>query len=159
MNNIFKTLFGNEIKSTKKRGTDHLKAPRYDFYLWERSGKSWMTPKPQMDLWIHPATMIIFGINLKYSTMITAIILINTEKNQVNTVGAQLAALEGVDEVYSVSGRYDLIALIRLKNIEDLARLATEQISKIDGITNTESMVAFKKISPGDIAGMFDLGS
>ena len=44
--------------------------------------------------------------------MITAIILINTEKNQVNTVGAQLAALEGVDEVYSVSGRYDLIALI-----------------------------------------------
>ena len=101
-------------------------------------------------LWIQSKNII---------TMITAIILINTEKNQVNTVGAQLAALEGVDEVYSVSGRYDLIALIRLKNIEDLARLATEQIAKIDGITNTESMVAFKKISPGDIAGMFDLGS
>jgi len=112
---------------------DHVDASRHNDYIWNE-----------------------FKNN---NIMITAIILINTEKNQVNTVGAQLAALEGVDEVYSVSGRYDLIALIRLKNIEDLARLATEQISKIAGITNTESMVAFKKISPGDIAGMFDLGS
>ncbi|MFZ5430186.1 MAG: Lrp/AsnC family transcriptional regulator [Bacteroidota bacterium] len=91
--------------------------------------------------------------------MITSIILINTERTKVNTVGAQLAAIQGVDEVYSVSGRYDLIAIIRLKNIEDLARLATEKLSHIDGITHTESMVAFKKISPEDIAGMFDLGS
>ena len=112
---------------------DHVDASRHNYYIWNE-----------------------FKNN---NIMITAIILINTEKNQVNTVGAQLAALEGVDEVYSVSGRYDLIALIRLKNIDDLARLATEQISKIAGITNTESMVAFKKISPGDIAGMFDLGS
>jgi DNA-binding Lrp family transcriptional regulator len=91
--------------------------------------------------------------------MITAIILINTERMGVNSVGAQLAAIEGVDEVYSVSGRYDLIAIIHLKDIEDLAKLATEKLAKIEGITHTESMVAFKKISPGDIAGMFDLGS
>lgn len=91
--------------------------------------------------------------------MITAIILINTERNRVNSVGAQLASIEGVDEVYSVSGRYDLIAIIRIREIEDLAQLATEKLSRIDGITNTESMVAFKKISPLDIAGMFDLGS
>jgi DNA-binding Lrp family transcriptional regulator len=91
--------------------------------------------------------------------MITSIILINTERTKVNSAGAQLAAIEGVDAVYSVSGRYDLIAIIHLKNIDDLARLATEKLTKIDGITHTESMVAFKKISPEDIAGMFDLGS
>jgi DNA-binding Lrp family transcriptional regulator len=91
--------------------------------------------------------------------MITAIILINTERTLVNSVGAQIASVEGVEEVYSVSGRYDLIAIIRLDNIENLARLATEKLSRIEGITHTESMVAFKKISPLDIAGMFDLGS
>ena len=91
--------------------------------------------------------------------MITAIILLNTERTKVNEAGAQLATLEGVDEVYSVSGRYDLIAIIHLRDLEDLADLATEKLIKIDGITHTESMVAFKKISPGDIAGMFDLGS
>ena len=96
---------------------------------------------------------------LKITIMITAIILINTERNRVNSVGAQLASIEGVDEVYSVSGRYDLIAIIRIREIEDLAQLATEKLSRIDGIMNTESMVAFKKISPLDIAGMLDLGS
>lgn len=91
--------------------------------------------------------------------MITAIILINTERTRINTVGATLAAIEGIDAVYSVSGRYDLIAIIHLKNIEDLAKLATEKLSKVEGITHTESMVAFKKISSADISGMFDLGS
>ena len=91
--------------------------------------------------------------------MITAIILINTQRTKVNSAGAQLAAIEGVDAVYSVSGRYDLIAIIHLKHIEDLAKLATEDLSKVEGITHTESMVAFKKISPADISGMFDLGS
>ena len=91
--------------------------------------------------------------------MITAIILVNTERSKINATGAQLAAIEGVDEVYSVSGRYDLIAIVHLKEIEDLAELSTEKLTKIDAITHTESMVAFKKISPGDIAGMFDLGS
>lgn len=91
--------------------------------------------------------------------MITAIILINTERTQVNSVGARLASIDGVDAVYSVSGRYDLIAIIHLGNIDDLAKMATEKLVSIDGITNTESMVAFKKISPADISGMFDLGS
>lgn len=91
--------------------------------------------------------------------MITAIMLINTERNRVNEAGASLAALEGVDEVYSVSGRYDLIAIIHLKEIEDLAALVTGKITEIEGITHTESMIAFKKISPGDMAEMFDLGS
>jgi len=91
--------------------------------------------------------------------MVTAIILINTERNKVNLAGAQIASIEGVDEVWSVSGRYDLVAILRIQDIDELAKLATEKLVTVDGITHTESMVAFKKISPGDIAGMFDLGS
>lgn len=91
--------------------------------------------------------------------MITAIILINTERNKVNNVGAQLAGIEGIEEVYSVSGRYDLVVIIHIQHLDQLSQLVTEKLSKVEGITQTESMVAFKKISPRDIAGMFDLGS
>ena len=91
--------------------------------------------------------------------MITAIVLINAERTRVNSVGAQLAGIDGVDEVYSVSGRYDLLAILRLPRIEDLSVLITEKLSKVEGISQTESMIAFKKISAKDIAGMFDLGS
>jgi DNA-binding Lrp family transcriptional regulator len=91
-------------------------------------------------------------------TMINAIILINTERTKVNTVAEQLVSLQGIAEVYSVSGRFDLVAIIKLPNADDLAQLMTEQVIKIEGITHTESMVAFKTFSKADIAGLFELG-
>ena len=84
--------------------------------------------------------------------MITAVVLIQTERDKVNAVGEQLAGIEGINEVYSVSGRYDLVALIRMENNEGLAELMTEKIAGVDGIINTESMIAFRKISKKDIA-------
>jgi len=70
--------------------------------------------------------------------MITAMILINTERGKVNLAGAQIASIEGVQEVWSVSGRYDLVAIIRIRHIDDLARIATEKLATVDGITHTE---------------------
>lgn len=84
--------------------------------------------------------------------MITAVVLIQTEREQVNQVGEKLAGIDGIVEVYSVSGRYDLIAIIRLENNERLAELMTEKITSVEGITDTESMIAFRKISKKDIA-------
>lgn len=84
--------------------------------------------------------------------MITAVVLIHTKRDQVNAVGEKLAEIEGVVEVYSVSGRYDLVAIIRLENNERLAELMTEKITGVKGITDTESMIAFRKISKKDIA-------
>lgn len=91
--------------------------------------------------------------------MITAIILLNTRHDAINEVGQKLAAISGVSEVYSVSGRFDLVAILRVENIDAMALLSTEKLAGIDGITHTESMVAFKKISPEDMAGLFDLGN
>ncbi len=91
--------------------------------------------------------------------MTTAIVLINAERQKISKVGDQLAAIYGVTEVFSVSGRYDLVALIRLKNHDDLAELMTGKITEIEGITRTESMVAFRVLSKHDLEGMFDLGS
>ena len=90
--------------------------------------------------------------------MINAIILINAERTKINSVAEQLVSLSGITEVYSVSGRFDLVAVIRLTHAEDLAELMTENIIKVEGITKTESMVAFKTLSKADLANMFELG-
>ena len=91
--------------------------------------------------------------------MTTALVMLNVERNQINSVGERLAGMEGITEVFSVSGRYDLIALIRVSGNEKLADLITEQITKIGGIIKTETMIAFRALSRYDIASMFDLGS
>jgi DNA-binding Lrp family transcriptional regulator len=91
--------------------------------------------------------------------MITSIVLIKTERTKVNQVGQQLANIKGITEVYSVSGRYDLVAIVRLTNNEELSELITEKMTLVEGITHTESMVAFNLLSKHDIASMFELGS
>jgi len=91
--------------------------------------------------------------------MINAIILINAERTKINSVAEQLVNLQGITEVYSVSGRFDLVVVIRLPHADELAELITEKVTKIEGITKTESMVAFKTFSKSDLAGMFELGN
>jgi len=91
--------------------------------------------------------------------MVNAIILINTEREKINAVAEQLVSLPGITDVYSVSGRFDLVAVIRLPHADDLAELITEKVTKVNGITKTESMVAFKTLSKSDMANMFELGN
>jgi DNA-binding Lrp family transcriptional regulator len=90
--------------------------------------------------------------------MITSIVLINAERTRINSAAEQLASIKGITEVYSVSGRFDIIAMIRLNTNDELAELMTEKITQVDGIIKTESMVAFKVLSKHDIASMFELG-
>jgi len=91
--------------------------------------------------------------------MITTIILINTEYKKINEVGEKLAAIDGITEVYSVSGRYNLVAVIRHRKIDDISDIVTNKITAVDGIIITESMIAYRMLSKFDVASMFDLGS
>jgi len=90
--------------------------------------------------------------------MTTAIVLFNVERTKIAYVGEQLAAIQGITEVYSVGGQYDFVAIIRLSNNDELAELVTEKITKVEGITKTETMVAFRAFSRCDIASMFEIG-
>ncbi len=90
--------------------------------------------------------------------MITSIILMNVERKQINQVAEKLAETAGITEVYSVSGKYDLIAVVRVKTNEDLANLVTKQILQIEAITRTETMLAFKAYSKHDLEAMFNVG-
>jgi DNA-binding Lrp family transcriptional regulator len=90
--------------------------------------------------------------------MVNAVVLINAERTKINSVGEQLASIKGITEVYSVSGRFDLVAVARLAKSEELAELMTEKITLVEGITKTESMIAFKTLSKHDLEGMFGIG-
>ncbi|MGI6657539.1 MAG: Lrp/AsnC family transcriptional regulator [Desulfobulbus sp.] len=90
--------------------------------------------------------------------MVTAIILMNTERTQINTVAEALIEIEGISEVYSVSGKYDLVAIARVKTAEDLAELVTSRMLPVEGITQTETMLAFQAFSRHDLEAMFNIG-
>lgn len=90
--------------------------------------------------------------------MVTSIILINAERNKINAVAEQLQAITGISEVYSVSGKYDLIAIVRVKTNDDLANLVTKQMLAIEGIVKTETMLAFQAFSRHDLEAMFAVG-
>ncbi|MFP5505885.1 MAG: Lrp/AsnC family transcriptional regulator [Gammaproteobacteria bacterium] len=90
--------------------------------------------------------------------MVTAIVLMKVERLKVNDVASAVAELPGISEVYSVGGRYDLVAVIRVPSNEALADLVTHELLKIDGIRDTETLLAFKAHSRHDLERMFSIG-
>jgi DNA-binding Lrp family transcriptional regulator len=87
--------------------------------------------------------------------MVTSIILVNVKRDKVNEVAEQLADMPGISEVYSVTGNYDLVAIVRVNTNEELAELVTSELVKIDGIVKTDTMLAFKAYSKHDLEAMF----
>lgn len=90
--------------------------------------------------------------------MVTAIVLLNTERNNINEIAQKLADMQGVSEVYSIAGKYDLALIVRVKNNEDLANLVTDKFLKIKGIEKSETLIAFKAFSKHDLERMFSIG-
>jgi DNA-binding Lrp family transcriptional regulator len=90
--------------------------------------------------------------------VITAIVLIEVEPRAIPETAQALADLDDVSEVYSVTGEFDLVAIIRVPAHEDLADVVTGEIAKVDGIVHTETLVAFRAYSRHDLESMFSLG-
>ena len=90
--------------------------------------------------------------------MVSAVVLLNVEPGQVNEVAGKLAELEGISEVFSVGGRFDLVAIIRVKGNEDMAELVTSKMHSVTGITNSETLIAFRAFSKHDLEAMFSIG-
>ena len=90
--------------------------------------------------------------------MLTAIILINTERTRTIEVGEALAAMEGISEVYTVAGRYDLVAMVRVAHNDDLADLVTRRVRDLAGIRSTETLMSFRTYSRHDLESLFAVG-
>ncbi len=90
--------------------------------------------------------------------MVNALVLLNVSRDKVNKVSEKLAEMEGVSEVYSVAGRFDLVAIIRAKDNDQLAGLVTNHMLQVDGIVKSETLVAFRVHSKHDLESMFSIG-
>ena len=90
--------------------------------------------------------------------MVSAVILIKTEVGNVHPVADQLLGLKGVTEVLSVAGPYDLVAMVRVRENEDLDELVSEGVCKIAGITRTETLIAFRVYTAEERNTAFNLG-
>jgi DNA-binding Lrp family transcriptional regulator len=90
--------------------------------------------------------------------MVTSIVLLKVERGKVNSVAEKLAEMSAISEVYSVGGRFDLVAIIRVKSNEDLADMVTTRLAKLEGIESTETLIAFRAYSRHDLEAMFSVG-
>jgi DNA-binding Lrp family transcriptional regulator len=91
--------------------------------------------------------------------MIHAFVLIKAEREAMHSLGGKLADVEGVTEAYSITGEWDFVAIIRLRHAEGLAELVTGRLSRIRGIRETHTMVAFEVFSQHDLEAMFSIGA
>ncbi len=91
--------------------------------------------------------------------MTTAIVLVNVVRDRINETAERLAATAGVTEVYSVSGEFDLVAMIRVGGADEMAEVVTNQMLKIPGIQRTHTMVAFRAYSRHDLERIFSIGA
>ncbi|MCE7083311.1 Lrp/AsnC family transcriptional regulator [Streptomyces sp. ST2-7A] len=90
--------------------------------------------------------------------MITSIVLIKTDVDRIPEIAERIAALEGVSEVYSVTGAHDLIAMVRVPHHDGLAEVIPGRISKVPGVVSTETHIAFRAYSRHDLEAAFAIG-
>ena len=90
--------------------------------------------------------------------MVTAFVLINAERNRIALASQETLNLAEVTEVYSVAGPYDLLAVARVQENEQLAKLVTEDLIGVIGINRTTTLIAFRQYSKYDLERMFSVG-
>lgn len=91
--------------------------------------------------------------------MVTAIILIKTVQGRTPEVAQALLELPGITEAYSVAGSWDLVAIARVRQHEELADLVTGRAQKIGGIVETNTLIAFQAYSLRSLEAMWDIGN
>jgi DNA-binding Lrp family transcriptional regulator len=90
--------------------------------------------------------------------VVTAIVMVHTQVDRIPEAAQELADLEGVSEVYSVTGDVDLIAVVRVREHEQLAEVIADRISKVPGVVATDTHIAFRAYSRHDLESAFSLG-
>ncbi|CAN5437475.1 Lrp/AsnC ligand binding domain-containing protein [soil metagenome] len=90
--------------------------------------------------------------------MITAIVMISASTDSIGEVAEQIADIEGVSEVYSVAGHVDLIAVVRVRQFDDIASVIAGQINKAPGVVDTETHIALRAYSRHDLDAAFSIG-
>jgi DNA-binding Lrp family transcriptional regulator len=88
-----------------------------------------------------------------------AIVLIEAERAAIEGLGGQLADVDGVAEAYSVTGEWDFVAILRVRNPDEVAQVVTHRFAALEGIRRTHTLVAFEVFSQHDLEALFSIGS
>jgi DNA-binding Lrp family transcriptional regulator len=91
--------------------------------------------------------------------VVTAIVLVKADIQRIPEVGEMIAQLPEVSEVYSVTGEFDLVAMVRVRQHEQLADVIPGRLNKVPGVTSTETHIAFRAYSRHDLEAAFSLGA
>ena len=89
--------------------------------------------------------------------MVAAVVLMRAERHRIPEAARQVAGIPGVAEVYSVSGEWDLVGIIRVPDWEQIATVVTERLARVEGLTATHTLVAFRVYSSEDMEAAFDI--
>ena len=90
--------------------------------------------------------------------MITAIVFIQAEVARLSDIAEQIADIDGVSEVYSVTGELDLVAMVRVREIDDVASVVADRLNKVDGVVSTQTQIAYRAYSQHDLEDAFSIG-
>jgi DNA-binding Lrp family transcriptional regulator len=90
--------------------------------------------------------------------MVSTVVLLNVNPPQINQVAQAIAEIDGVSEVFSVAGRFDLVAIVRVRDNDKMAEVVTERMLEVPGIIRSETLIAFRVFSKHDLESMFSLG-
>jgi DNA-binding Lrp family transcriptional regulator len=90
--------------------------------------------------------------------VVTAIVFVSADVGKITEVATAIADLHGVTEVYSGTGEIDLVVLVRVRELDDVATVVTERIDKVPGVLSTETHVAFRTYSRHDLEAAFSIG-
>lgn len=92
------------------------------------------------------------------STMITAVVLVEVESEAINDAAERIAALKGVDQVYSCAGDVDLIVIAKLADHSAIAELIPGHIARVPGVLKTVTHIAFRSYATDDVDDAFSIG-
>jgi DNA-binding Lrp family transcriptional regulator len=90
--------------------------------------------------------------------VVTAIVLINTERQRLQETAEALLEVDEVKEVYSVAGEYDLVAIVRVRHYDEMAQVVPGKLARLSGITRTTTLMAFQCFSRRDLERMWGIG-
>lgn len=90
--------------------------------------------------------------------MVNAIILLNVKREQINSIAERLVDIEGVSEVYSVAGEFDIAVMVRARDNDTVAELVTKRLLQESGITRSQTLMAFRTYSRHDLDRIFSIG-
>jgi DNA-binding Lrp family transcriptional regulator len=90
--------------------------------------------------------------------MVNATVLLRVERDRINEIAQELVDMDGISEVYSVAGSWDLVAIVRVQSNEELAKIVTGKMLKVEGIERSETLIAFRVYSKHDLDRMFSVG-